>query len=226
MEYFFKKPLNQIVSLILEQMKFAEAYDRRVKVSNSRIVELEETTHMHAERFHDRWIWRVKTSTGEGCSCNGTMARQGLPTGHIVSTAEGERKRAKQWYSWTAVVLGAAMHGIEKASLSHIRTGYSPRNYGIAHDMEHVKGADDEEHQFESEVTGKIMGRDRMIWIIRRGDLILLSSAESPETLLKFAFNEDGKKDFVIPLYQYLDDDDDNLPLRLKGAAKGMLDHN
>lgn len=114
------------------------------------------------------------------------------------------------------------MHGVEKASLNHIRTGCSPNNYGIAFDTEQVKGTDDEEHQFVSEVTGKTMGRERMIWIIRRGDLILLSSAESPETLLKFTFKEKGKKDFVVPIYQYLDDDDDNLPTRLKGAAKGM----
>jgi hypothetical protein len=96
MEYFFNKPLNRIVSLILEQKKFAEAYDRRVKVSNSIFVELEETTHMYAECFHDRWVWRVKISTGKACNCNGSMAHQGLPTGHIVSTAEGERKLAKQ----------------------------------------------------------------------------------------------------------------------------------
>jgi hypothetical protein len=117
------------------------------------------------------------------------------------------------------------MHGIEKARLkNYIKTDCSPHYYGLALDQEQLKGVGDAEHQYEDPVTGKTMAKEQMTWIIHQGDLILLSSAESPDTTLGFVFREHDNRVFTIPIYQYLEDDGDYLlPTRVRGAAKGQF---
>jgi hypothetical protein len=96
----------------------------------------------------------------------------------------------------------------------------SPHYYGVSLDQEQVKETSIEKHQYYDPVTGKTMGKDQMTWIVHRGDLVLLSSEESQGTLFALNFRQSDTKVFTIPIYQYLDDDD-NPPIRLKGAAKG-----
>jgi hypothetical protein len=132
-----------------------------------------------------------------------------------------ERIVAEEIFRWTAVVRGAAMHGIEKSRLkNYVQTASSPNYYGLAQDQEQSKGLGDERHQYYDPITGKTMGKEQMSWIIHRGDLILLSSPDAPDTLLSFILRDTDEKTFTIPIYQYLEDDDD-LPVRLKGATKG-----
>lgn len=220
MEYFFDNPLNQIVDLILEQRELAEAYERRVKVSCSWCPG--SLYSRNPEYLHDRWLRRIETFARQADSSYETMENHNLAARYIASGTRTIVTSANTLSRWTAVVRGAAIHGIEKGrSKKYIRTDCSPHSYGIAHDQELAKGMEDEKHQTVSSVTGKLMGIQRMVWIVRRNDLVLLSTDEAPETLLEFTFTERDDKVFVIPVYQYLEDDDDNLPVRLKGAAKG-----
>src|SRR5689334_16370798 len=107
--------------------------------------------------------------------------------------------------SWTAVVRGAAMHGIEKKSLKHaVRTSSSEHNYAIAFDRVQAKGADSKDRQHEHPVTGKTMGTDLLTWMIREGDLILLDRNEGPTTLLEFYFWPTDSREFSVPVYQYI----------------------
>lgn len=117
-------------------------------------------------------------------------------------------------YRWSAVVRGAALYGIEKNRLkNYVKTCGCPHYYGIAQDQEEPKGTG--KQQYQDPVTGKILGRNRLSWVIHQGDLVLLSSLECQETLLAFRFRERDPRTFTIPVYKYLEEDN-NLPRRVR----------
>jgi hypothetical protein len=112
------------------------------------------------------------------------------------------------------VVRGAALYGIEKARLkNYITAARCPYFCGIAQNLEEIRGMAND--QYQDPVTGKTMGRSRLSWIVHRGDLVLPTLSECQETLLAFTFREQGEREFTIPVYRYLEDDD-ILPSRVK----------
>jgi hypothetical protein len=76
---------------------------------------------------------------------------------------------------------------------------------GIAQDQEEVPGT--APNQYQDPVTGRTMGKNRMSWIIRRGDLTLEPPLECQETLFVFNFREHDERNFKIPIYSHKDDD-------------------
>jgi hypothetical protein len=77
-----------------------------------------------------------------------------------------------------------------------------------------------ENHQERDPVTGKIMGMNRLSWIVHRGDLALSSYLECHETMLAFNFRERDERKSTISVYKYLEDDD-YLPARVRVKDKG-----
>jgi len=59
------------------------------------------------------------------------------------------------------------------------------------------------------------MGKNRLTWIVHRGDLAFEDYSQSQETLLAFNFREHDEKNFTISIYKYLPKDD-ILPTRVR----------
>ena len=120
---------------------------------------------------------------------------------------------------WSAVVRGAALHGIEKARLkNYVTAGRYPYFCGIAQDREEWPGLD--KNQFKDPVTGRILGKNRLSWVVYRGDLALSSPFECQETLLSFNFREHDQRNFTISIHAYREEDD-FLPTRVRENDPG-----
>lgn len=123
--------------------------------------------------------------------------------------------------SWTAVVRGAALHGIEKHLLkSYVKTQESRRYYGFCQDKAEIINQKEQPDDYVDSTTGKRMAKNQMTWVVNRGDLILPSSIHGAEKILAFSFRDGDEKVFTISIYEYLDDDE-YPPMRLKGARSG-----
>jgi hypothetical protein len=119
------------------------------------------------------------------------------------------------------VVRGAALHGIEKSTLNGcIRTERSLSDYGVTQDKVEFPGLGTQHQQYVDSTTGKRMSKDQMLWIVKRGDLILPHSRQGAEAFLTFNFRDIDEKVVTIPVYKYLEDDD-LLPVQLQGARYG-----
>jgi len=116
--------------------------------------------------------------------------------------------------SWSAVVRGAALYGIDKTRLkNYVKTERYPDFYAVAQDMEEIQGTG--LAQYQDQITGKTMGKNRLTWIVHRGDLAFEDYSQSQETLLAFNFREHDEKNFTISIYKYLPKDD-ILPTRVR----------
>lgn len=111
--------------------------------------------------------------------------------------------------SWTAVVRGAVIHGIEKSVHKNLTIMKScPRNYGILLNqsysgVRHPKRAD----CYIDPLTSRTMAASQMTWLIRKGDLLLSSQLKEGEERVTFKFSEEGSRKFSLAVYQYPDDD-------------------
>ncbi|KAH6665947.1 hypothetical protein B0J14DRAFT_203950 [Halenospora varia] len=124
--------------------------------------------------------------------------------------------------SWTAVVRGAAILGVEKAAhenITFLKT--CPRSYGIKLDSAYTKTKHDAKDHYTDTLTNDVMAKGQMHWLIRKGDLILSDEQKVTEKELAFNFKETGKKMFKIPIYMYEDDD---IPERYQNARNELLE--
>jgi hypothetical protein len=117
------------------------------------------------------------------------------------------------------VVRGAALYGIDKTRLkNYVKTERYPDFYAVAQDMEEIQGTG--LAQYQDQITGKNMGKNRLTWIVHRGDLAFEDYSQSQETLLAFNFREHDEKNFTISIYKYLPKDD-ILPTRVRARDPG-----
>lgn len=94
-----------------------------------------------------------------------------------------------------------------------MKTQEYPDYYAVAKDIEESQG--NGLAQYQDQITGKTMGKNRLTWIVRRGDLAFEHWKQCQETLLAFNFRENDKKDFTISIYKYLRNDN-VLPTRAR----------
>jgi len=107
------------------------------------------------------------------------------------------------------VLRGAALYGIDKTRLkNYVRTQRFLNYYAVARDTEETQGTGPA--QYQDQITGKTMGKNRLTWIVHRGDLAFEDWTQSQETLLAFSFREHDEKNFTISIYKYLRKD--NIP--------------
>jgi hypothetical protein len=117
------------------------------------------------------------------------------------------------------VVRGAALYGIDRTRLkNYVKTERYPDFYAVAQDMEEIQGTG--LTQYPDQITGKTMGKNRLTWIVHRGDLAFEDYSQSQETLLLFKFREHDEKKFTISIYKYLPEDD-FLPSRVRPKDPG-----
>jgi len=122
-------------------------------------------------------------------------------------------RKIKLWRpdtSWTAVVRGAAIFGIEKLdhkSLTIMKT--CERNYGLILNYgvaQHIGGGGNRGH-YTDLVTNRIVAEGQLTWMIKKGDLLLSDTQKEVEEGFSLSFRETDNKVFTLPIYEYPDDD-------------------
>ncbi|KAH8685431.1 hypothetical protein BGZ60DRAFT_522721 [Tricladium varicosporioides] len=124
--------------------------------------------------------------------------------------------------SWTAVVRGAVTFGVEKEKNTITTMSACPRSYGIA---QHVAFSDVESHvndQIEDPITGSALAKDQLLWLIKKGDLILSSRPKDVTGHVTVQFAESGPRTGSIQIYAYDKENKGDLPKRLMSCENDL----
>ena len=145
---------------------------------------------------------------------------------HIANMLEQERlhmqfRRPKD--SWTAVVQGAVVCGIEKASLQNLRRANSCRHsYAVCLDEDYNRmyhaGAD------MTTINGRNVAEEQLKWILNKGDLILSDKPRRVERKFTLRLDRQRQDTYIIPIYRNLESEEGR-PTRLSNARDGKY-HN
>lgn len=121
---------------------------------------------------------------------------------------------------WTAVVRGAVIHGIEKLDNKNLTTMKGcPRSYGIKLSQSYTGTRHNPSDCYTDSFTKRTMASAQMIWLIKKGDLLLSNQPKVAEEMVTFKFWEKDSKRFGLCVYEYADHD---LPDRFVTAREGM----
>jgi hypothetical protein len=120
---------------------------------------------------------------------------------------------------WTAVVRGAVIFGVEKATnQSTLCMSGCPRSYGVLVRKRYSKVEHDAKDLKRDHALDIDMAQDQLQWLVKKGDLVL--SNQDMEVSIGFERNltRAGAKNGSIEIYAY---DDDDLPTRLSDSWNG-----
>jgi hypothetical protein len=154
-----------------------------------------------------------------------------LQTPHQISNPDESYSRlflfglrhANCVHRWTAVVQGAVIYGIEKASYKNVSVmSMCPRSYGIVLNEAYSARKFDSRDQVVDPLTNKLMAQGQITWLIRRGDLLLSDATKETIKQFTYTFPENAERTFNFPIYEYPDDDDD-VPDRYETGQNGKL---
>jgi hypothetical protein len=129
--------------------------------------------------------------------------------------------------SWTAIVQGAVVCGIDNVHISSIRRAKSCEySYGVGMDeifQETYHAREDLVHERD----GESYAQAQLIWLINEGDAIF---SHEPHVITKeFDVISSWAEDYIdLPIYRYsgkYDGDEADRPERLKNALEGMISH-
>ncbi|KAH7115268.1 hypothetical protein B0J11DRAFT_471111 [Dendryphion nanum] len=125
--------------------------------------------------------------------------------------------------SWTAVVQGAVICGIEKSSSQKlVRAGACRHHYGIAPNQIFSDAHHSLEDRVEDPKTGLVFARGQMNWLLNKGDLVRSSAPLIVEKEITLTFLKSEEKKKIIPIYRYSRDDD--RPERYHEARNEVLE--
>jgi len=115
--------------------------------------------------------------------------------------------------SWTAVVRGGVIFGIEKLnSEKSLATMIPcPRSYGITVSKPFTATDHGQNELVMDPVTRRPMAKDQLMWFIKKGDVILSNEPRIVEQSFAKIFSENDLRRGEIPIYAY---DDDDIPDR------------
>jgi hypothetical protein len=94
-----------------------------------------------------------------------------------------------------------------------------PRNYGIQYSPPYSKRTHDRRDTFTHALTGHVMAAQQLVWLIRKGDLLLANEDREIEQPLMGSFKAGESQIFELPIYEFLGD---HAPERYKIAQEGM----
>jgi len=125
--------------------------------------------------------------------------------------------------SWTAVVQGAVVCGIEKTNMQDLRRANSCRHsYAVCFDEDYNRmyhaGAD------MSRVRGKDIAAEQLKWILNKGDLVLANEPLKVEQNFELKLSASRKDIMIIPIYRNKEDEEGR-PTRLSNARYGKIFH-
>jgi len=122
--------------------------------------------------------------------------------------------------SWTAIVRGAVVCGIEKGSISSIRRSTGCRHsYAICLDelfSEHTHAKVD-----MVETKQNRFAQSQLIWILNEGDVILADNPRRVERDFDIEFPRSRTGIMPFPIYRHSMDEEEDRPTRFKNARDG-----
>jgi hypothetical protein len=129
--------------------------------------------------------------------------------------------------SWTAIVQGAVVCGIDNVHISSIRRAKSSEySYGVGMD-EIFQETYHAREDLVQERDGVGYAQAQLSWLINEGDVIF---SHEPHVVTKeFDVIFSWAEDYIdLPIYRYsskYDEDEADRPERLKNALEGMISH-
>lgn len=125
--------------------------------------------------------------------------------------------------SWTAVVRGAVIHGIEKVNRPNVVFMKTcPQSYGIVLNETFRGSKFRSEDRYTDPITGDVQAHGQITWLIKKGDLILSNEGKTSEKEFRVTFHgteEAGERKKKLSIYGY---DDDDLPDRFQNAREEL----
>lgn len=122
--------------------------------------------------------------------------------------------------SWTAVVQGAALCGIEKSTMRNLRPATSCRHhYGI--NVNPLFSDVHYERRDKVEVHGVALARGQMTWLWTKGDLVLVNEEQSREQIVLLSFTKTETRVKKLSIYRYSDND---RPDRYQSAREELFE--
>ncbi|KAF2495164.1 hypothetical protein BU16DRAFT_539159 [Lophium mytilinum] len=125
--------------------------------------------------------------------------------------------------SWTAVVRGAVIHGIEKTNrVNVVYMKTCPRSYGIVLNETFRGSMFHLEDRYTDTVTGDVKAQGQITWLVKKGDLILSDEGRTSSKEFRVSFQgtvEAGERKKKLSIYEYEDDD---LPDRFQNAREEL----
>jgi hypothetical protein len=111
------------------------------------------------------------------------------------------------------------IHGIEKLDNKNLTIMKGcPRSYGIKLSQTYSGTRHNSSDCYTDSFTNRTMANAQMIWLIRKGDLLLSNQPKVAEQMVTFRFWERDSRKFRLCIYEYSDDD---LPARFLTAREG-----
>jgi hypothetical protein len=112
------------------------------------------------------------------------------------------------FHSWTAVVRGAVVMGIEKdRNINRTTMATCEKNYGIRLATAFSLVDNDRDDLFVDPITKIPMALGQMRWLFKKGDVILSNQSREEHQTFVVQFKEQGTKSGEIPIYTYADED-------------------
>jgi hypothetical protein len=123
--------------------------------------------------------------------------------------------------SWTAVVRGAVVCGIEKDMTSNLSIATAcPQHFGISVDEQYSRVYHEERDLCNHAITNAQVAQGQLLWLLNKGDLILSDNPNPVSQRITMSFRESDSKKFEMTIYSYPDDDD--RPTKIQNSVDGM----
>ncbi|KAL2073566.1 hypothetical protein VTL71DRAFT_10892 [Oculimacula yallundae] len=110
--------------------------------------------------------------------------------------------------AWTAVVQGAVIYGIEKASHQRcLSVSLFNKSYGIVLNNPYSVRMHDGKDKFIDPLTGRMSANRQINWMVHKGDLM---ASDTQEKDIQWSFSAQASRIFKLPVYTYIHDEEDH----------------
>ncbi|CAO2656251.1 Nn.00g050540.m01.CDS01 [Neocucurbitaria sp. VM-36] len=118
--------------------------------------------------------------------------------------------------SWTAVVQGAVVCGIEKANIRNMKkTTHCRHSYAICLDELFSESTHHDVDRVHT--NGNIYAESQLIWLLNKGDLVVADEPRTVERVFDIKFPKSRQGTIKFPIYRNSNDDEER-PTRFKNA--------
>lgn len=128
--------------------------------------------------------------------------------------------------SWTAIVRGAVVCGIDNAQIPSIRRARaSPYSYGVSLDESFQDGFHPPEDLKQFSPKGKKFAQAQLIWLVNEGDVVFANETRKVKKEFTVSFSKAGNS-IDLPIYRHscaTDEDSTDRPNRMNIAKSGKL---
>lgn len=123
--------------------------------------------------------------------------------------------------SWTAVVQGAVICGIEKETTKNLVKATSClHNYGIRVAEVFSDTYHDPRDEVTNEISGMKMAEGQLLWLLNKGDVVLSSKPYKAEQDITVAFKKTEERSGQITIYRFSEDDEER-PMHFRNSKEG-----